>query len=369
MQMTKAIFEPLLCVGAIVIATVVMSCQPEKPKETSAQQVVPAKPQTIGSLTFSPRQQMTPETPLSVSVASSTDSVTIDSVVVRFNETTLASSQAVDVTVSLKNMPLGKQSLAALLFLNNGKVEQHNLDLTIFAAAPPQKYSYRKLATYTHDPDAYTQGLLYHNGLIYESTGTKGESTLRQVELSTGKVLKQTPLADQYFGEGLALWQNELIQLTWTSRIGFVYDLESFTQKRTFNYPTEGWGLASTSSELVMSDGSENLYFLDPYNLIETRRIQVYNDKNKVGNLNELEVVDGLIYANVYQTDSIVMIDPETGAVVGEVSLEDIFNRQGYARRLDVLNGIAWDASGRRLFVTGKWWPKLYQIELFKIQT
>lgn len=369
MQMTKAIYVPLVCVGAIVIAAVVMSCQPEKPKETSAKQVAPDKPQNIGSVTFSPRQQINPETLLAVSAASSTDSVTIDSVVVRFNDTTLASSQSADVTVPLSGIPLGNQSLTTLLFLNNGKVERHSLNLTIFAAAPPQKYSYRKLATYTHDPDAYTQGLLYHNGHLFESTGTKGESTIRQVELSTGKVLKQTPLADQYFGEGLALWQNDLIQLTWTSHIGFVYDIESFTQKRTFNYPTEGWGLASTSSELVMSDGSENLYFLDPYSLTETRRIQVYNDKTRVGNINELEVVDGLIYANVYQTDDIVMIDPATGAVVGEVSLEGIFNRQGYTRRLDVLNGIAWDASGRRLFVTGKWWPKLYQIELFKIQT
>lgn len=367
--MTRVAYFPLISFVVMAMVMTAMSCTPDKPKEKDPKQVGSAKTQPITSVTFAPKQQLTPETPLTVSAAVNTSTVAVDSLVVQFNAATLAWSHSPDVIVSLLEIPLGVQSLSVLLFLDNGEMERHNLNLTIFAAAPPQKYAFRKLATYTHDPDAYTQGLLYHNGMLYESTGTRGESTLRKVELSTGKVLKQTPLAANYFGEGLALWQNDLIQLTWTSNTGFVYDVESFTQKRTFNYSTEGWGLASTDDELVMSDGSENLYFLDPYSLTETRRVQVYTDQSKVGNLNELEVIDGLIYANVYQTDKIVMIDPATGAVVGEASLEGIFNSQGYARRLDVLNGIAWDAGGRRLFVTGKWWPKLYQIELVNIQS
>ncbi|CAD5292785.1 MULTISPECIES: glutaminyl-peptide cyclotransferase [unclassified Imperialibacter] len=352
----------------LALVTILGSCGSENSSKESASQPAAPKPTPLTSISTSPGA-LTPQSTLEISVSIEGDSVRVDSMVIFFESVRLASSQATSLSASLAPLPLGKQTLTAKLFLNNGGTEQHALPLILLAETPPQKFDFRKIETYTHDPDAYTQGLLYHGGFLYESTGTRGESTLRKVDISTGKVLQQTPLDSRYFGEGLAFWDNSLIQLTWTSKIGFVYDLESFEQKRTFNYSTEGWGLASTDTELVMSDGTEYLYFLDPVTLAETRRIQVYNHQEKILYLNELEVVGGLIYANVYQTDVIVMIDPLSGAVVGDVSLEGIFNKQGYSRRLDVLNGIAWDEKEKRLFVTGKWWPKLYQIELFKIQS
>lgn len=231
---------------------------------------------------------------------------------------------------------------------------------------PPPIYGYQVVNTYPHDPEAFTQGLVYEAGAFYEGTGLRnGRSSLRKVALETGKILQQINLADRYFGEGIVVWESRIIQLTWQSEIGFVYDKESFERLAEFSYPTEGWGITHDGEQLIMSDGSSTLYFWDADTLTETGRISVYDDRGPVVRLNELEYIKGEIYANVWQTDRIARINPETGAVVGWLDLSGLLQLPAdYNRRVDVLNGIAYDAATDRLFVTGKLWPTLFEIDL-----
>lgn len=226
------------------------------------------------------------------------------------------------------------------------------------------EYSYEVLHTYPHDRGAFTQGLLYLDGVLYESTGLNGESSLRKVDLQTGKVLQQISVPAQYFAEGLAELNGKLYQLTWQNHKCFVYDLATFKQEKEFSYPTEGWGLTTDGQSLIMSDGSEQIRFLDPATFEVKRAITVTARGNPVRNLNELEYVNGEIFANVWTTFKIVRIDPATGNVVGIIDLAGILPFEDRAPDTDVLNGIAWDPKGERLFVTGKHWPKLFEIRL-----
>ena len=226
-------------------------------------------------------------------------------------------------------------------------------------------YSYRVVHSFPHDPTAYTQGLLYDNGFLYESTGQYGQSSLRKVEFETGTVVQLHQLDDRFFAEGLALFGNRLLQLTWRANKGFAYRLDSFEQLAEFAYPTEGWGLTYDGELLVMSDGSATLYFRDPFTFAEVSRVAVVAQGRPVSQLNELEWVAGEVFANIWQTDTIARIDPATGQVAGWIDLTGLLsNEDRRGSNAEVLNGIAYDSEGERLFVTGKWWPKLYQIEL-----
>jgi glutaminyl-peptide cyclotransferase len=231
-------------------------------------------------------------------------------------------------------------------------------------------YGYMIKATYPHDPQAFTQGLFFKDGFLYETTGLEGRSSLRKVDLSTGKVLQKKELAHEFFGEGSAPVGNEIVGLTWTSHVGFVYDQKTFTLKRRFNYTGEGWGLASDGKQLYMSDGSNAIRILDGQSFEEKRRIQVTADGKPLNRLNELEVVDGQIYANVWGTDVIARIDPNTGNVVAWIDLTGLLPpaQRGTDSADAVLNGIAYDDKRHRLFVTGKLWPKLFEIELVKLE-
>ncbi len=230
------------------------------------------------------------------------------------------------------------------------------------AAVPT--YGYQIVKTYPHDRNSFTQGLLFLDGTLYESTGRSGNSTLRRVQLDTGKVLQEYLVPREYFAEGLTNWGPDLIQLTWTSKTGFVYDRATFRIKRTFDYTGEGWGLAQDGSRLIMSDGTPFLRFLDPRSFRETGRIAVRERGQPVLDLNELEVVRGEIYANVWHTDRIARISPGTGAVTGWIDLKGLREiAEGYGDEA-VLNGIAYDAAGNRLFVTGKLWSKLFEIRV-----
>ena len=227
-------------------------------------------------------------------------------------------------------------------------------------------YTYCIVSILPHDRGAYTQGLVYEEGVLYEGTGRFGESTLRRVDLETGHVLQLHALAPQYFGEGITSWGQKIIQLTWRNREGFVYDRTGFEPLDTFSYPTEGWGITHDGTRLIMSDGTSTLRFWDPETLEEIGQIQVYDDHGPVVRLNELEYVRGEVYANVWQTDRIAIIDPQTGQVTGWVDLAGLLKPEDYTYPVDVLNGIAYDAAGDRLFVTGKWWPKLFEIRLIR---
>ena len=232
------------------------------------------------------------------------------------------------------------------------------------AAGSPQVYGYTIVNSYPHDPSAFTQGLIYESGYLYEGTGLYGNSTLRKVELKTGKVLKVLPLSPAYFGEGLTSWKGVLIQLTLTEGKGFVYDKESFRLLREFTYPTEGWGLTHDDTHLIMSDGSASLYFLDPGTFVQVRKMEVRDKGRPVSGLNELEYVKGKIYANIWKSERIAIISPETGGVEGWVDLKGLSSSMGHSLKIDVLNGIAYDRDKDRLFVTGKLWPRLFEIRL-----
>lgn len=230
----------------------------------------------------------------------------------------------------------------------------------------PPVYGYRVVKAYPHDPGAFTQGLVYdpEDGVLYEGTGMWGRSSLRKVEPETGKILQIRRLPAEYFGEGIAVWGEKIVQLTWQSRTGFVYDKGSFELLQTFSYPTEGWGITHDLEKLIMSDGTSTLYFWDPDTLKEIGHVDVRDRDAPVKNLNELEYIDGLVFANVWQTDRIAVIDINTGRVVAWLDLAGILSEEDRTGGEDVLNGIAYDAENDRLFVTGKDWPKLFEIEL-----
>ena len=234
-------------------------------------------------------------------------------------------------------------------------------------AAGAPVYGYRIVHAYPHDPKAFTQGLIYRDGFLFESTGLNGRSTLRKVSLETGGVVRERALAPQFFAEGLTDWGDTLIQLTWKSNVAFLYDEGSFKARGTFRYGGEGWGLTHDASRLIMSDGSASLRFLDPATFQETGRLVVTDRGLPVTDLNELELVNGEIYANVWGTDRIAMISPQSGFVTGWIDLGGLApDAAGAGSGEAVLNGIAYEPRGDRLFVTGKLWPTLFEIKLVR---
>jgi glutamine cyclotransferase len=228
----------------------------------------------------------------------------------------------------------------------------------------PVQYTYKVVHVYPHDRTSFTQGLEYRAGFLYEGTGLNGHSKLRKVELETGKPVQEAPLPPEYFGEGITVLNQKIVQLTWQAHKGFVYDQPTFRQLRSFEYPGEGWGLTNDGKQIFMSDGTSQLRCWNPETLQEKQRLTVRDGQTPVESLNELEYVRGEIYANVWQSDRIARISPVTGRVLGWVDLTGLLTREERASGVDVLNGIAYDSIGDRLFVTGKLWPKLFEIKV-----
>ena len=226
------------------------------------------------------------------------------------------------------------------------------------------RYTYQIINIYPHDPNAFTQGLVYEDGVFYEGTGLYGQSSLRRVDVASGEVQQTISLDEQYFGEGIVTWQDRIVQITWRENKGFVYDKSSFELRQEFDYPTEGWGITHDGQKLIMSDGTATLYFWDPETLAEIGRLDVFDERGPVMRLNELEYVEGEVWANIWQTDFIARIDLATGQVVGWIDLTGLLDTAVVTQQVDVLNGIAYDDANQRLFVTGKLWPQLYEIEL-----
>lgn len=229
-------------------------------------------------------------------------------------------------------------------------------------------YTYKVINVYPHDPNAFTQGLVFEKGVLYEGTGLNGRSSLRKVELETGTILKIRELPYCYFGEGITVFGNKIIQLTWKSHTGFVYDKDSFEVLQKFTHETEGWGITYDGKRLIMSDGTSNLYFLDPHSFNEVDRCIVCGQEGPVIRLNELEYIKGEIYANVWQEERIAKISPQTGQITGWIDLEGLLPPKDRGVPGSVLNGIAYDVVNDRLFVTGKLWPKIFEIELVALK-
>lgn len=257
--------------------------------------------------------------------------------------------------------------IAILIILQGGALVATAQGASPPAGTPPPApvWGYRVLETYPHDPNAYTQGLVFIDGTLYEGTGEWGESELRRVDLETGEVLESHPLDDEYFGEGIVVMGDRIYQLTWKAGVAFVYDRETFERLETFTYTGEGWGLTTDGERLIMSDGSDRLVFRDPETFEALGSVEVRDAGQPVTRLNELEYIDGEVWANVYQTDWIARIDPATGDVTGWIDMRGL-KPAGDPRweHVDVLNGIAWDPESGRLLVTGKDWPAMFEIEL-----
>jgi glutamine cyclotransferase len=251
----------------------------------------------------------------------------------------------------------------AVLFAISVACAPAPLDVDAAQRRPAPVQSYKVVATFPHDTSSFTQGLVFADGQFYESTGLEGESSLRRVEIATGKTLQRLDVPKQYFAEGLALVGDELLQLTWKHQVAFVYDRTTFKQKRTFPYKGEGWGIAyDGASQLVMSHGTDSLTFLDPKTFATQKTLRVQDAGQPVSSLNELEWIEGEIWANVWMTDRIARISPKTGEVNSWIDLSALYPLSQRMPPADVLNGIAYDRATRRIYITGKKWPRLYQI-------
>ncbi len=257
-------------------------------------------------------------------------------------------------------------ALSCLSLVGCGWPQGSVIEIRPEAHLPTKTWRWELVRIYPHDPAAFTQGLLWHDGALYESVGLYGRSAIRRVDLTTGKALAEARLPSRYFGEGLALVGDELIQLTWREGIAFVWDRRTFELKRSVRYAGEGWGLAPFDGELILSDGTEILRALDPRSFRERRRIHVVSERGPVTMLNELETLGRLLLANVYQTNLVAVIDPSTGTQIAQIDFGRLFPESARTPEMDVLNGLAWREETRTLFVTGKNWPLLFEVKLFE---
>ncbi|SHI32446.1 glutaminyl-peptide cyclotransferase [Mesonia phycicola] len=287
----------------------------------------------------------------------------IDSITYKYADKSIASKNN---TIAF-GLPLGKNTLEATIY-TEGDVIKVSEEVVVHSKTPTQLYSYEIVNTYPHDIDAYTQGLEFFNDTLYESTGLNGKSSLRKVDLETGKVLKKVDLAKTYFGEGLTILNDKIYQLTWRSGDGLIYDLNTFERLEIFQYNNskEGWGLCNDGNLLYKSDGTEKIWILDPKTLEEKSYIQPVTHKSTSTRLNELEWVDGKIYANTYQRDGVAVIDPKTGAIEGIIDFRGLRDKVTQHPKLDVLNGIAYNPNTKKLYVTGKNWDKLFEVKIIK---
>ncbi|PKP08369.1 MAG: hypothetical protein CVU09_16065 [Bacteroidetes bacterium HGW-Bacteroidetes-4] len=271
-------------------------------------------------------------------------------------------------TLQFINAPfqLGKNNSNLTFYWGDSLQTSKTLALVFNSDIPPVNYSYKVEKRYPHNVRSFTQGLEFSEGFLYEGTGQYGESKLFKLNLENGGVVQSVNLPNDVFGEGITLMGNKIYQLSWQNQVGFVYNKSTFDLLYEFSYPTEGWGLTNNGKELIMSDGSEIIYFLDTEYIQEIRRIQVYDNQGPIKNLNELEYIKGEIFANVYGSDFIVAINPVTGKVTKRLDLSNLLNKKNLSQPVDVLNGIAYNPDSDQLIVTGKWWPWFYHISLVK---
>ncbi len=298
----------------------------------------------------------------------------IDSIVYSLQDKTLTSSKDGVLNTSLKTQKLGEHTLRAAIY-SEGSKETVEESFKLYNNTPPQTYSYEIVNTYPHDPKAFTQGLEFHNGILYESTGRYGESGIRKVAYKTGEVLQTADLDQSYFGEGITVLNNKLYQLTWKGKKGFVYDLESFKELESFSYNSseQGWGLCNDGKQLYKSDGTSKIWMLNAETLAEEDFIQTVSHKTISKKLNELEWANGKIYANNWQVDVVSIINPENGAIEGLVDFRNLRKsiKEGTVKESDgtyrdVLNGIAYNTDTNTFFVTGKNWNKLCEVNIIK---
>lgn len=302
-----------------------------------------------------------------VQVSAKDSGVVLTDITVYLNENLIESPTSIPINLSISTDSLlsGRNIIRVSANILDGR-KSKSASFILFPNKSPDAYYFKVTAIYPHDKAAYTQGLFFHNGLLYEGTGQRGYSNLRQVNLEDGKIIKNQSLERTLFGEGIVYHNGFIYQLTWNSQLGIIYNSEDLSEVRRFYYNGEGWGLTSDSTYLIRSDGTNKLHFHHPddFNLVKT--IEVYTKSGPLDKLNELEYINGKIYANIYQRNQIAIINPLTGVVEGLINLKGILPKKYQTAEDDVLNGIAFDAVNNRIFVTGKYWSKLFEIEVIK---
>ena len=328
---------------------------------------------TFNILIQEQRPSYTPKNILTISLEN-TKQKQADSVVYFIDQNRMGKAQADEIfTVSLENQKLGNRILHAKIYMGR-KTETPSKDLLLLASERPVLYTYKIVNQFPHDVDAYTQGLEFYGDYLYESTGQYGKSSLRKTNYKTGEVIKQVDLDRNYFGEGITILNNKIYQLTWRENLGFIYNLETLEKTGSFVYSKseEGWGLCNDGVTIYKSDGTEKIWTLNSDNLIEESYIEIYTNTSRIRSVNELEWIEGRIYANIFQQNAIAIINPKNGAVEGVIDLSDLYknlsNHQFLNPRDNVLNGIAYMPEEKRLFVTGKNWNRLFEIEIFEKQ-
>lgn len=328
--------------------------------------------QENNSITISPESGTNYKAGQAVTVQAHYSGTKADSIVYLLDSVKIATKKdSSALTLKTDTLKMGLRLITARAY-SGGKSNEASTNIVLMAAKAPEEYTYKVVKVYPHDTSAYTEGLLYNDGYLYESTGERPHSDLRKVDLGTGKVVQRARLDPKYFGEGSAIVGNKIVMLTYTERIGFVFDKNTFKLLSTFpnNVGVEGWGMAFDGKKLYMDDKTNRIWFLNKDNYQQTGYIDVYDDKGPIDAVNELEYVDGNLYSNVYTTDTILMINPKTGAVLRRIDMKNLWpvkdRPANYDNQNNVLNGIAWDEKGKRLFVTGKRWPHLYQVEFVK---
>jgi len=290
--------------------------------------------------------------------------INIDSIIYYFDNKKFANIKGNNkIEYSLKNEKFGKKSIKALVYFG-GKTEEVNTFIEIVSSVTPKLLEYQIVNTYPHDIGAYTQGLEFYNGVLYESTGGYGKSSLRKIEAKTGKIIQQIKLENHFFGEGLTILNQKLYQLTWREKKGFVYDPQTLEKIEEFPFfkNIEGWGLCNDGENLYFSDGTETIYILNPQNMQPIDYINVYTTKTKIPRINEMEWIEGKIFANIYMQNAIAVINPKTGSVESVLDLSALRTKVTQHQELDVLNGIAYNPQTNTIFVTGKNWDKMFEI-------
>lgn len=365
MKVKKIILIGLLT--AFSVPPVLIGCggenktRPPKPPKTYTESI-----SFISKPTFS--QKFIAGNPVEIEITLRKQPANFDSLIIKVDgkfvlqTNELKNTYTINWTDSLSMV--GYHSAESILRLKDGKYENFSVRFFILSDITPKEYTYTVSNSYPHDKNAYTQGLEFNDGKLYEGTGQFGESQLRWTDLLTGEVKKSVALDQQYFGEGITVMRDKIYQLTWKNKTGFVYNKNTFDKVQEFTYPTEGWGLTNDGKHLIMSDGTGWLYFLDPVTFENIKTIEVCDNISTQVMLNELEYVDGKIWANVYLSDLILQIDPATGKVLSKIDLTGIMKAEDAHPGAEVLNGIAYEANGNRIYVTGKNWAKIYQIVL-----
>ena len=310
--------------------------------------------------------------PLSNSIIRDTDSIKIE---VKSNTEKILKSRLIlnldtfyfndKISIAANKLEkYGKQKIVVQNELKNKKDETLYKTFYLYPSQKSKELEYEIIKIIPHDKNSYTQGLLIYKDNIIESSGQYGKSFIRKSKLYDNQVINQVDIDDNFFAEGISIYNNKLYMLTWKSNKGLIYDLDSFKKIGEFEYQTEGWGLSTYEDKLLMSDGTEKIYFRDPESFKILNMIEVYDDNGKIENINELEIINGKLFCNVYGEDIILIIDLKTGRVEGKINLENLFTRKNYNNKIDVLNGIAYNKINNSIIVTGKWWPSMYEIKI-----